>query len=299
MSETISLSPEHTEILSWFEEHQLKVLDQWPEPIGENNDLFIVNRAKGIQKPAGLEHSTSLRVAFGEKYGDGPDIFSDDTWRLFYHLEDHPDLLEHWTNRGVLRCMEDGIPIGVIQQISNKPNRYRVFGLGLVTNQEGEYFTVEGPVSLNGLQAPTQSDSDVDLEKILKDARDKTLMEVYRRRGQGKFRSNLLKAYDERCAVTGCAIVAILEAAHILPHRGSASDFVQNGILLRSDIHTLFDLGLLQIDPETYECSLADAVRKDPQYATIHGSMIRLPNDRSESPDPKCLRELSVLLADK
>lgn len=70
------------------------------------------------------------------------------------------------------------------------------------------------------------------------------------RAGQAKFRENLLRLYGESCAITGWGPAAVLEAAHILWHFKSGVNDTGNGILLRSDLHTLFDEGLLRIDPE-------------------------------------------------
>ncbi|MGJ0223511.1 HNH endonuclease, partial [Streptococcus pyogenes] len=64
------------------------------------------------------------------------------------------------------------------------------------------------------------------------------LAEIKVRRGQAEFRQTLLAAYNRRCAVTGCAITDLLEAAHIVPHSEETNYRVTNGLLLRSDIHT-------------------------------------------------------------
>jgi HNH endonuclease len=64
-----------------------------------------------------------------------------------------------------------------------------------------------------------------------------------------KFRKKLIAAYRGRCAVTDCDAYDALEAAHILPYRGPAFDHVTNGLLRRADIHTLFDLNLIGIEP--------------------------------------------------
>lgn len=68
------------------------------------------------------------------------------------------------------------------------------------------------------------------------------------RQGQPMFRAMLMEAYERRCAITGCTIEETLEAAHISPYRGTKSNHICNGLLLRADIHTLFDLGLIRID---------------------------------------------------
>jgi hypothetical protein len=82
-----------------------------------------------------------------------------------------------------------------------------------------------------------------------KDARAKTLRTIVQRRGQPQFRQKLITAYAGRCAMTGCAVPDILEAAHIKPYMGDHSNHVTNGLLLRADVHTLFDLGLVRIHP--------------------------------------------------
>lgn len=74
------------------------------------------------------------------------------------------------------------------------------------------------------------------------------LSEITTRRGQLDFRRKLLERHDNTCIVTGCKIGGLLEAAHITPHSKNGSYSLDNGLLLRSDIHTLFDLNLLGID---------------------------------------------------
>lgn len=120
------------------------------------------------------------------------------------------------------------------------------------------------------------------------DARKLILRSIVQRAGQARFRDQLLKAYDSCCAVTGCPVVAVLEAAHILPYKGEHTNHVTNGILLRADIHTLFDLGLMSIDPETYRVILDETIRAS-AYEEFHGKPISLPKDEALQPDKKAL----------
>lgn len=69
------------------------------------------------------------------------------------------------------------------------------------------------------------------------------------RQGQEKFRKHLLAAHGGKCAVTGCSVIEVLEAAHIASYNGSHTNSIGNGLMLRSDIHRLFDSNLLAIDP--------------------------------------------------
>lgn len=67
------------------------------------------------------------------------------------------------------------------------------------------------------------------------------------RRGQAEFRKLLIKAYDGKCCITESSVHEILEAAHIVPHAEETDYSVTNGLLFRSDIHTLFDLHLIWV----------------------------------------------------
>lgn len=83
------------------------------------------------------------------------------------------------------------------------------------------------------------------------DQRRRVLREISLRRGQAKFRERLMKRYGARCQISGCSFPGLLEAAHISPYATSMNNEVGNGLLLRSDLHTLFDLGCIGIDPAT------------------------------------------------
>lgn len=83
--------------------------------------------------------------------------------------------------------------------------------------------------------------SDDDLEKIL--------VAINKRKSQGKFRANILDAYENKCCVTSSQVVEILEAAHISYHSKSGINQSTNGLLFRVDIHHLFDSNLLLIHP--------------------------------------------------
>lgn len=68
------------------------------------------------------------------------------------------------------------------------------------------------------------------------------------RQGQADFRARLLAAYGRKCCVSGCQVEALLEAAHIRPHAEEPNYDTRNGLLLRADLHTLYDLHLLGVD---------------------------------------------------
>ena len=103
------------------------------------------------------------------------------------------------------------------------------------------------------------------------------------RRGQAQFREKLLAAYGRTCAIAGCKLVDLLEAAHIRPHADEPNYSVTNGLLLRADIHTLYDLDLLSIDTRL-RMRLAPALLQS-EYKNYDGKDLRQPSYPSEMPN--------------
>jgi predicted restriction endonuclease len=83
-------------------------------------------------------------------------------------------------------------------------------------------------------------------------------------------------------------VEAVLEAAHIHPYRGAHTNDVTNGLLLRADLHTLFDLKLLWIDEEK-RIGLSDRLRQTP-YWELRDQPLRLPRKLNERPSDMALR---------
>lgn len=107
--------------------------------------------------------------------------------------------------------------------------------------------------------------------------------QIRRRRGQPEFRLRLLEAYQSRCAVTGNAMPDLLEAAHISPHAEGTDYRVSNGLLLRADIHTLYDLHHLSID-ERGIIHLSREAQASEEYRAFLGQRIRAPAKPSQTP---------------
>lgn len=122
----------------------------------------------------------------------------------------------------------------------------------------------------------------------IEDQRKRVYASIVRRQGQAKFRSALLEAYDGRCAMTGWGVVDVLEAAHIYPYLGKDTNVVPNGLLLRADLHTLFDLQLISVDIETMEICVAPQLRET-GYGVRHGAPIALPAIAALEPDRQLL----------
>lgn len=115
------------------------------------------------------------------------------------------------------------------------------------------------------------------------------------RRGQRRFRQSLLDAYNRRCIITSCKVEALLEAAHITPHAELTDYRVSNGLLLRADIHTLFDLDLITID-EFYRVKVSEQLRHSEYWIYNDRRLDRFPDKSSEQPNREALRARALRL---
>lgn len=263
---------------------------------------ILASAAKGIYKPQSSDFALSVRVLSNGHYEDKDvEHRSDGSWVCQYHKE-HDNLTNkelNARNRGMLRCMEENIPIGFMVRETVKPATYFNLGLGFVVDYSEPYFTIEG-VSAKGevhrsvdahraraiASVPDQFDFD---PSDLSDHRQRQVATIARRRGQAAFRFKLLDAYGGRCCVTGCNLVDILEAAHITPYRGDHSNHVSNGLLLRVDIHTLFDLGLIAFNDDG-AILLEKKVMDSEAYRDLSGLRLRPPTNAACAPNLEALR---------
>lgn len=122
----------------------------------------------------------------------------------------------------------------------------------------------------------------------IEDAREKISTTIVRRRGQPEFRKKLIEAYNGCCAITGTNAEQALEAAHILQYKGKETNHISNGLLLRADIHTLFDLGLIAIDTKTMTVVIAPSL-SNTTYKELLGKSLLLPKNK------KCLPNIEAL----
>lgn len=116
---------------------------------------------------------------------------------------------------------------------------------------------------------------------------------VIPRRGQGTFRVAVTEAYGRACAVTGEHSLPALEAAHIKPYAEDGPHAVSNGLLLRSDLHRLFDRGYVTVTPE-YRLEVSNQLKSHfsngKTYYPFHGVQIAVPRSIALRPDPELLR---------
>lgn len=199
-----------------------------------------------------------------------------------------------------------GYPRDRLFQVQLNPALYEVYDpkthgyVDLQRDADGKWSVV--PLQLSEAQAAEHEASSglaavaqaIDSEH---DARIWTLRVVAQRRGQPAFRNNVLKAYDGQCCVTGSRATQVLEAAHILPYRGDHTNEVNNALLLRSDFHTLFDLGLWWVDPDMR--IRLSPVLEETEYWGYDGQRLRLPAKPSQRPRPAYLAKQAAIAMER
>lgn len=125
------------------------------------------------------------------------------------------------------------------------------------------------------------------------DARYGEAQLVRPRLGQGTFRVGVTGAYGGACAVSREHSLPVLEAAHIRPYADDGTHDVANGLLLRADIHRLFDAGYVTVTPDNrfvVSRRLAQEWENGKAYYEMEGRAIALPAHAADRPDPVLLR---------
>lgn len=116
---------------------------------------------------------------------------------------------------------------------------------------------------------------------------------VQQRIGQGAFRVLVTDAYHKRCAATGEKTLPVLQAAHIKPYGSGGLHSLQNGLLLRADLHILFDRGYLTITPDL-KVEVSQRIKEEftngRDYYKLHGSeLVNLPENPAQRPSKELL----------
>jgi len=299
-----TLAEKHRSALTWFFRNR-DTQQRWPKPLSDGT--LLASKAQGIYKPKWCKYCLSIRQSLRSRYADRDvQMRRDGTWSLVYAQEasDPRSRDADYANRSLIACMEETIPIGVLKQISHAPvSRYLVLGVALVLGHHEGYFLIEGFAAdgaIRGQESPqalkimaTIQEGRMDLagafdpESIV-DARERILTSIIRRRGQPKFRHALLEAYDGKCAITGCEAEDALEAAHITPYLGTETNRAANGLLLRADVHILFDMGLITVDTSNMTLLVSPDLQHT-EYHILAGKHLRFPDNPSLAPNTEAL----------
>jgi putative restriction endonuclease len=286
----------HREALLWFLEKTGQVVG-WPDKT--TNGVVLATKAAGIFKPKDIDYILSVRSSVRDNattlYNDKEPVYEDDgTWSYLYQHEiqsnENPENL--WRNKAMILNFQHNIPIAVFRQLPDKSRKiYKILGLAFVRdyNPQTGYFFLQGINDNSTLsEKKTTTNNLSNTADIESDNRrwEKTISVI--REGQSKFRAALLSSYYNRCAVTGYDISEALEAAHIRPYRGLHTNEVRNGILLRADIHNLFDFGVIGINPDNSKIVLSKKAEHS-KYSNLAGKQITMPDNSADRPDPLLL----------
>ncbi len=132
-------------------------------------------------------------------------------------------------------------------------------------------------------------ESNLSADEREKQAREKILELIKARQGQQAFREALIRNY-KHCLVTECRVIGLLEAAHIRPYSENRTHHLSNGLLLRTDIHTLFDLGLFSVDSTTMRVLIKPELRHT-EYARYENQPLGFTEGTGHIPDTDALDE--------
>jgi hypothetical protein len=299
------ITPEHRQRLAWFDEHQGQI-SPFPAPL--RSGLLLATKAKGIYKPRDLPYALSVRINLDSTYPDGKVLRrADGSWSLAYHQENRNPANRdaEYTNRGLMQCIADRIPIGVLRERRPKGGRseYDVLGLAIPVRWYDGYFFLESLDGEDSRRGDTVTEvlTATAVEQVEAEASEaprspdnfSALLRIHRqivtRRGQSALRSALLAAYDGRCVVTGCTAEAVLEVGRIWPGEGPELNSLHNSLLLRADIHTLFDLQLLAIDPRT-NAVVVSRLLQGTEYVSLGSRQLIEPAKVSQRPAAEYLQ---------
>ena len=291
------ISDTHAAGLRWFARHEG---DVGPRPWGNHRpsdappELKLVAQ-RGIHVPDGFSFALSVNSTRKSRYGDGkPLSLADGTWLLPYaeHAGGDGAGAESRWNRGLMRCLREHVPVGVTYELTQ--SQYQNMGLAFVEDYDPRagFFLLHGPVRLqdqNEVSWIVDEAADADIGQLL--AREQSVDQGIRRRlgwtaareDQGQFRAALIVAYDGHCAMSGYDVRESLQAAHILSYSGRLSQVPENGLLLRADLHILFDEHLLAVEPDSMQVRLAPAIRQS-RYSALNSQPLSRPRDSSVSP---------------
>lgn len=229
-------------------------------------------------------------------YDDKSVVMRDDgTWILDYCAHRTTEGKRHTENgnKRLMNNLADGVPVAVLVQ--QPGGGYFNYGLAYVERFDmlTGVFTLHGPVSAEAAgdfcsiiprDQLTPAERRVFEEADAGDQRKRVVAEQIRRERQGEFRKMVVSAYEGACAVTGTNVLEVLQAAHIDAYRGGYSQVVTNGMLLRSDIHLLYDSHLITVMPDSNLIKVSHRLESSP-YGAFDGRRIAVPKDPKLRPD--------------
>ncbi len=284
------LEPEHAKALDWFREHEGEA---GPRPWRRKGQSVVpgvqmaMTAERGIHKPAELEYALSVSATRTSIYLDGkPSRVDASTWVLPYREHSGAEGSgegSRW-NRALLKNLRDRVPVGVFVPAAG--SNYLNLGLAMPQSFDPETgtFLLRGPMTFaqsDELWAAQSPETD---EGVADEAGGEAFGLTRLRASQGRFRDMLMRAYGGRCCVTRYDAEPALQAAHILSYSGRSSQVPQNGLLLRADVHLLFDRHLVAVNPQSRLLHVSPRISHT-AYAKLAGRTVHAPTCEKYAPD--------------
>jgi putative restriction endonuclease len=301
------LSADHRSALQWLAARRGRVGPRpWSRQLASEADAPApkLTAERGIHVPSGWDVALSVALTKASKYQDGDlEPQPDGTWLLVLRAHEGADgrgLDSRW-NRGLYNAWMRRVPVAVFMPM--RAADYRWLGLALVEDYDDytRTFLLHGPIEMGqspadwGTVDPLDSGDSYpawfaaeDAPPMETDSRRRVAGDRVVREKQGAFHDALVSAYGGRCAVTRYDALAALDAAHILPFRGGTSDTARNGILLRADIHRLFDRYLVAVDAAAMRLVVHSSLEPT-KYADLDGRELHVPSSDRLTPSPAYL----------
>ena len=222
--------------------------------------------------------------------GDGP--VADSLSSAYPPLDDHATPVRRL--RAMLKVL---VEHGLIEQTDSG---WRVLSTSLLQAiADGNTVDLDLPnhtqeASLAGVKPESNTEKELailaeEAADVSQPIREIVMRAIAVRRGQPKFRRQLLNLYQGRCAISQYNAESALEAAHIVPFAAEGSHQSENGLLLRADLHTLFDLHYIAINPDQYSVVISSQLGAT-RYAAYQGHRIHLPMSLADYPSVINLR---------
>lgn len=319
--------PGYAEAYAWYAEHEGLVGPRPYGENTPADAIFPWAAQRGIHKPGGNKNRYALCVSSSGKSvysADEVNYLDDGTW-VFQYCAHRRNAGEREGsqvyNLSLLKCLEDGMPVGVF--VKERAGGSRCLGLAFVErfDTSSGMFLLRGPARINQDPLAFSIASGEEIQQIQsslkrkstssewagfdsawaeadpfteydaiadEDARERRLAEVVRRKKQGEFRRALIEAYEGRCTMSGYDALDALQAAHITSYFGPKSQMVTNGLLLRADLHILYDRSMLSVDPATMKITVGPELEST-EYGVLDGQEIRLPRNPRYHPSTERL----------
>jgi hypothetical protein len=193
------------------------------------------------------------------------------------------------------RLLKDQVLAAAVEAATGQPMPSYLYSPGGTVTNQALQAIVDGVIENGRPGAPAErpviDEAPPFDPALVTDDRDRRLMELAVRQGQDRFRAMVVEAYDARCALTGFDAVEALEAAHITPYKGPATSLVSNGILLRADIHALWDRGSLAVHETAYVVLVKPHLRATAYRGLEDAPVDHLPRRLADRPAVVALRD--------